>query len=138
MQPCILGIGALALLDDEPERRLEQLERLFSSEEFAAWRIDFDSGRCVFVRLRLFATLAQDGGVARHDNGEIDSVQFARPHGNDNLEHAREAIPMALEDLAGTLHEVGIEITADRLNELPMTIELDRTLSDALHTAHDS
>lgn len=128
----VLQIGGRVSLDHAAERHIAQLERIFLPDEFAEWQREFRRGSWVFVRIRAFADVVDGDGVTRVDDGEVDAVQFARPHLEDNLQCAREALALVLDGLVETLRDNGLESNVGYLARHPYAIELDAALQDAL------
>jgi len=128
----VFRIGRQVGLDYDAERHVEQFKRIFLPDEFAGWLLEFRRGQWVFVRIRAFADIVDGDGVTRLYDGEVDAVQFARPHLEDNLQGAREALTFTLDALIATLRGNGVQISSDCLAGVPHAIELDAALQDAL------
>src|SRR4051812_24282144 len=116
----VVRIGGTVRREPEPERELANIARVTGEEEFAEWMRDFHAGRWLLVRLELFAETLDEAGHARYCDDTVHAMSFGVPHGDDNLEHAREMVRSGVDSLAAMLHGHGIEADRDALAALPI------------------
>jgi hypothetical protein len=120
MQDVVTSIGGTVRPEPDPEQELERLAGLTDEPEFAEWMIDYEAGRWLLVRLELFAEL----GATRKYDDAVHALSFGLPHGNDNLEHAREVVVSSVDALAAMLRRHGVTVEPDALAQLPVVVEL--------------
>jgi hypothetical protein len=128
----VIRIGAMVHPDPDPDRGLSRIAGELGADTFAEWVREYHAGRWMLVCLEMFADVLNPHGVRRVGDGSVRSLYFGVPHGEDNVAHAREAIAKYAGDLAGTLRDTGIAVTADDLGRLPMVVELDPEIAERL------
>ncbi len=128
----VIRIGGMVHPEREPERGLARIARELGADAYAEWVREYREGRWLLVCLEMFADVLSPQGVTRMDDGNVRSLYFGVPHGEDNVAHAREAIAKYAGSLADTLRGAGVEVTADDLGHVPIVLELDPELEARL------
>jgi len=106
---------------------------LTGPEEAAEWAREHDAGRLVIVALDVFADVSDDGHVRRIRGPTVPALSFVVPHGDDNLDHARDMVRLTVEALAETLAAAGLRVVVTDLLRRPVGIELAPELERLLH-----
>jgi hypothetical protein len=125
MEAIVVRIGGIVRLESDPEHELANIARTTTTEELAEWLRDYDAGRWLLVRLELFAEALSDLGVRRYYDDTVHALTFGVPHGDDNIDHAREMVRSGVDSLAAMLAREGLPTDADALGRLPVAVELD-------------
>jgi hypothetical protein len=125
-------IGGLARLSPDPQAELAHMRELTNGDEFAEWLAAYESGGLVIVALDLFADVRADRGRTRIFDDSVHALSFMLPHGEDNLEHAREVVRSGVEALSAALGHAGLAASAESLLAAPVEVEMDGDLTARL------